>query len=400
MSNDTILTDDYVADFMAKEASEASIKYSSMGLEAFKSTKPANKAKPNTRFLGRIIKETTNHNAALLAREAAEAQARLDHLTEAEERKRRKLNPTAVDIRRRQLGDISSILTGRKRKLGEAQENKSGSQGASAAANKDEPSEKARRRRNDKDEEDRTEDRNRERRPTTHHRDDDRRTREARRNRERSRSPDYRPRKHRHRSPLSVNDGDSVRHHKSHNRRPGKDREEPGGDSREREKSRHIRYGRLAGDDDSAGTKSADLIPGKAQGHARHRRRDDEESDPLDDLIGPAPPSQCPVRLRGRGAARGAAVMDGRFSDGYDPNSDVQPDAEEADDWEEAVEVFRDRQKWKQQGADRLRAAGFTDEQVKKWEKGGQKDIDDVRWSKAGERREWDKGKDEEMGDA
>ncbi|KAK3363682.1 hypothetical protein B0T25DRAFT_52721 [Lasiosphaeria hispida] len=399
MSNDTILTDEYVADLMAKEASEASIKYSSMGLDAFKSTKPANKAKPNTRFLGRIIKETTNHNAALLAREAAEAQARLDHLTEVEERKRRKLNPTAVDIRRRQLGHISSILTGRKRKLGEGQEDETGSKDASVAANKeDKPYEKAHRRRNDKDEEDRT----RDRRSTVHHRDDDWRTREARRDRERSRSPDSRPRKHRHRSPLSGgdDDGDFGRYHKSHSRRSGKGREESGGGLLEREKPRHIRYGRLAADSDSADTKSADLIPGKVRGQSRHRRRDDEESDPLEDLIGPAPPSQSPVRPRGRGAARGAAVMDGRFSDGYDPYSDVQPDAQEADDWEETVEVFRDRQKWKQQGADRLRAAGFTNEQVKKWEKGGEKDIDDVRWAKAGERREWDRGKDEEMGDA
>lgn len=86
--------------------------------------------------------------------------------------------------------------------------------------------------------------------------------------------------------------------------------------------------------------------------------------------------------------------MDGRFSENYDPKSDVQPDAdEEDDDWEEALEAMRDRQKRKQQGAERLRAAGFTDDQVKKWENGDHKDVQDVRWSKAGESREWDKGK-------
>jgi len=42
-NNDTILTDDYVADLLAKEANDASIKYSSMGLEAFRSTKYAPK---------------------------------------------------------------------------------------------------------------------------------------------------------------------------------------------------------------------------------------------------------------------------------------------------------------------------------------------------------------------
>jgi hypothetical protein len=81
--------------------------------------------------------------------------------------------------------------------------------------------------------------------------------------------------------------------------------------------------------------------------------------------------------------------MDNRFSEDYDPASDAQPEPAETGDWDEAVETFRDRQKWKQQGAERLREAGFTDDQIKKWEKGGEKDIDDVRWSKAGEKREW-----------
>lgn len=85
--------------------------------------------------------------------------------------------------------------------------------------------------------------------------------------------------------------------------------------------------------------------------------------------------------------------MDGRFSDSYDPKSDVQLDPDEADDWDEALEALRDRQKWKQQGADRLRAAGFTEEQVKKWENGDEKNVQDVRWAKAGEGREWDRGK-------
>ena len=86
--------------------------------------------------------------------------------------------------------------------------------------------------------------------------------------------------------------------------------------------------------------------------------------------------------------------MDGRFSESFDPQSNSHPEEEEADDWEEAVEVFRDRQRWKQQGADRLRAAGFTDDEVKKWERGAERDIDDVKWTKAGEGREWDRGKE------
>jgi hypothetical protein len=52
---------------------------------------------------------------------------------------------------------------------------------------------------------------------------------------------------------------------------------------------------------------------------------------------------------------------------------------------------------WNKLGAQRLRAAGFTDEQVKKWEtsdsRGKEKSEEDVRWTKRGESREWDRGK-------
>jgi hypothetical protein len=39
LQNDTILTDDAVAELLAKEASSASVKYSTLGLEAFRSVK-------------------------------------------------------------------------------------------------------------------------------------------------------------------------------------------------------------------------------------------------------------------------------------------------------------------------------------------------------------------------
>jgi hypothetical protein len=80
----------------------------------------------------------------------------------------------------------------------------------------------------------------------------------------------------------------------------------------------------------------------------------------------------------------------------------VTPDPDDADenDWDNAVEAFRDRQKWKQQGAERLRSAGFTEDQIHKWEKGDKKDESDVQWNKAGGVREWDRGKVVEAGDA
>jgi hypothetical protein len=97
--------------------------------------------------------------------------------------------------------------------------------------------------------------------------------------------------------------------------------------------------------------------------------------------------------------------MDEHFSEGYDPMSDIRPDGDvdrapgPGGDWEQALEALRDREKWRRLGAERLRAAGFTDEQVGRWEKRGKRtaeeegDIEDVKWAKKGEGREWDRGK-------
>jgi hypothetical protein len=99
------------------------------------------------------------------------------------------------------------------------------------------------------------------------------------------------------------------------------------------------------------------------------------------------------VKTRGRGATSFGSGIDSRFSASYDPTADVQLDPDEENDWDQALEALRDRQKWKQQGADRLRAVGFTEDEITKWEKGGEKREEDVKWAKRGEGREWDRGK-------
>ncbi|KAK6438704.1 hypothetical protein LTR95_005093 [Oleoguttula sp. CCFEE 5521] len=109
--------------------------------------------------------------------------------------------------------------------------------------------------------------------------------------------------------------------------------------------------------------------------------------------LGPSPPST--VRPRGRGAQRKAgSTMDLRFNDPtYDPSADVSLD-EDVDDWDEAREALRDRAKWRSKGATRLREAGFSETDVKKWEGSGrEKDDRDVKWTGKGESREWDRGK-------
>ncbi|KAJ4413034.1 hypothetical protein N0V91_000008 [Didymella pomorum] len=119
------------------------------------------------------------------------------------------------------------------------------------------------------------------------------------------------------------------------------------------------------------------------------------DSDPLEAIVGPLPPPPEPaLRSRGRGALKvNSPGIESRFSSTYDPSIDLKPGSDVEDAWDEALEAMRDRERWKQQGADRLRAAGFKDEQVKKWEKGGDPMEEDVVWTKKGQSREWDRGK-------
>lgn len=85
--------------------------------------------------------------------------------------------------------------------------------------------------------------------------------------------------------------------------------------------------------------------------------------------------------------------MDRRFSASYDPKLDVRMSDDDADPWDDAVESFRDRQKLRLHQDQRLKDAGFTDEQIQRSKGTSDKAQDNVVWSKAGEKREWDKGK-------
>ncbi|CAN9295564.1 unnamed protein product [Alternaria alternata] len=85
--------------------------------------------------------------------------------------------------------------------------------------------------------------------------------------------------------------------------------------------------------------------------------------------------------------------IESRFSSTYNPSTDVCVTSDVEDDWGDALEALRDRARWQQQGADRLKAAGFTDAQVKKWERGDTQNEEDVVWTSKGQAREWDRGK-------
>ena len=132
----------------------------------------------------------------------------------------------------------------------------------------------------------------------------------------------------------------------------------------------------------------------------------------------------APIRSRGRGAYKpNTSTIDAHFAKDYDPTRDVHLEDDdmhsgskstrrpvpglmtEDDDWELALEALRDRARWKQKGEERLRQAGFNEDTVERWKnntaftgaRAGAGDADgqveDVKWSKRGEGREWDRGK-------
>ncbi|CAJ2503476.1 Uu.00g108700.m01.CDS01 [Anthostomella pinea] len=361
MPDHELLTDDYVAKLLAQEAQDCSLKYSAMGLDAYKSAKrPANQPKPNTRFLNNIIRDTNSHNRALLAKEKDESKARLRDLEHAEqekqhaeERKSQKSRPGPRDTRKRMLGDIAAIIGG--------------------------PSKRRRTERNDRPASNASEwaqfaDSN----------DSDRRRKTAGQGQKRETESSNMGKE-------LFSESPGNRHRSRH-----RDRDNPSGRSNSpvghRSRRQRERSPRRKGDlfDDRGHSdrgKRLETAPSDS-------KEDSSDSDPLEDIIGPAPPDKPTVRRRGRGANSATSGIDSRFAPDYDPTTDVTPEPEDiVGDWDDAVETFRDRQKLKQQGAARLRSAGFTEDQVRKWEKGDQKDESDVQWNKRGGVREWDRGK-------
>ncbi|KAM0279660.1 hypothetical protein ACHAQH_004462 [Verticillium albo-atrum] len=405
MPNDDILTDDYLAEVLAKEAADCSLKYSSVGMEAFRAEKkPPNKLKPNKRFLQHIIKDTDRHNANLLAKETAESQARLRALEKTEEREKRK-TAAPQDVRRRQMGDILSILGGRKTETRASSSRRS----TDAKAERDStPASTRRRHRDGRSASPERSDHKRRRRERVEEadsgRESGRKHTSHRRRNSQSLEDGNRRRRHRSRTPLSEDNAEA----KSRRSDKGRTRDRSGADltSKHRRTSRDKSPTRVSSRDlmSSSGRTPQESVQGRryhdgGRLKTERSRRDltDEamsDSDPLDDIVGPAPPP--PVRTRGRGFQTGPSVMDKHFEASYDPKADFEMN-ETTDNWDDAIETFRDRQKWQQSQEQRLRAAGFGDEEIKKWKRGGERSEDEVKWTKAGEKREWDRGKDGEL---
>ncbi|KAF8463123.1 hypothetical protein BDZ91DRAFT_732524 [Kalaharituber pfeilii] len=418
--------DDYVAALLASEARERSIQYSAYGLSALLPKRAANKApKPNTRFLRNIVQEADSHNAALKAKEERERLRVLDKFERKREgrlsgsRSRTRSRSASEERRRgRRRRDKEERHSRRHRDRDKERERGRGDEGEDS----DRDRRKRRRRRSRSRSRSKSRSRSRsvsvEREGSRHKRRGRERSRSPGEGRERSRDRDRdrdrgqdrdRHRSRRHRSSSRRHHGKSSRRSKSRNR--GRER------SRDR-RDWHRPSRKKAEQDNSPKELSNTPEPSPVHKNGREgtspRRTGDPDpdspysSDPLDDIIGPRPPPPAPT-TRGRGKITtepGTSAMDSRFNDkDYDPSTDIQPEALSSistnnpnENWDEALEAFRTRQKWKALGAERLRSAGFTEEFVKAWETNGVKDEGKIQWTKKGGVREWDRGKVVEEG--
>ncbi|EPS41523.1 hypothetical protein H072_4584 [Dactylellina haptotyla CBS 200.50] len=411
------ISDTLAASLLKKEASERSLRYSAFGLVAFAGDrkKPPSAPKPNTRFLRNLVKEADSHNTALLAKEAEESRLRLEKLRREErrrdkdgdrprERYHRRSRSRSPDNRSRRKERSRSRSGGRRRRDrdDDGREKKRQKVGI---ADIDRLLQASRREKRDSDKDkDRGDTRDRER---------SRRDKDRSRSRDRNRDKKRRDR-HRHRS--RSRDGDKSRHRSRRSRSQSHSRSKSPSSSPDRK--RRSRKREASRSPSASGSRS----PRKQRRSASPPRsklsrlspfRDDD--DPLAPYlagastrsspeIGPALPKgrlYSGAKPRGRGLP-GASAMDARFEPSYDPTLDVTPtNPEDEDDWEAALEAIRDRQKWKQQGKERLKAAGFDDEFIEAWETNTIKNESRIKWSKEKGGRDWDRGKvvDEETGE-
>lgn len=366
MSDD--FSDDYVAELLKRDAKAKNKEYSFVGLSAFRPSKPSSNApKANTRFLRNIIRETDSHNAALKEKEVAEARARFralrkdagpsqGHSSRALKAERKLYEPPSK--RRRLEGQAGGLDANSKEPNGEISGRKHRrSPDRGETQHMDRPRRKSRISNVDGNDSDELE--GRQRKQSSHHRS------VRRYGNERSASP------------KAERSSKSHREHKRRRSRSPSDRHKSAIRDHSHRKSHRRRHSRS-----DEPTKSP-------------RVTDGDDSDPLEAIVGPLRAPQ-PIK-RGRGAHGSSSTMDAHFKDTYDPSTDVQLDtgsSSKNDDWGQAVEEFRDRAKWKALGAERLRSAGFSEAEVSKWESSGrEKGEEDVIWAKAGEGREWDRGK-------
>ncbi|KAJ5680911.1 hypothetical protein N7536_012050 [Penicillium majusculum] len=423
------MDDDYVAQLLAKEAKESSIKYASQGMSAFMPSRPTSNApKPNTRFLRNLIKVTDNHNTALKLKEEREARERMRQLKHQASAASGALAPTSTDRSSKRSDDRSELRGSRDHRRGDREDRNRSHRKRTRSRSPSAERDRSRRHRGRNEEYggtgERDKDRGEHRREHRDHessrrdrRDRDKEHTRRRRERSYSRSPS--------RSPHMDRSTDRHRHRRQ-KRQSGHSTRSL---SRSRSPESYISRRSKREDASPHGSRRSRL-----ETSTRHKQasplstitpRQSEmgnESDPLEDLVGPLPPRQneAPIRSRGRGAYKhNMSNIDAHFAPGYDPATDVHLDEDKIhsmgqessrrpvaglmtkdDDWDMAMEALRDRERWRSKGEERLRTAGIDEAVIDKWKNNtafagvdGEGKPEDVQWSKKGEGREWDRGK-------
>ncbi|KAK5377851.1 hypothetical protein LTS03_004727 [Exophiala xenobiotica] len=434
--------DEYVAKLLAEDARRSSSKYASQGLSALLPQRRAagSGLKPNTRFLRTLVREVDSHNAALKKKEELEARARLRSIQDSERRSR---NDSDRDRKGKDHGSDHRRYRdeGRERERERARERGKERDGERGHDRK-------RRRLSDDGDND---GRRRARREERHER--SRKTR--RRSRSRSRSPEQEESRSRSRSrekrrrdkrphdEASNKEKRSSRHEKGSEQHPTKSSRRSRSRSRSmsRSRSRSPAGHRSKRDRSRARDRDEDEDDDHKSRHRnRNRNRNkphsgsrsvssasasaSSDSDPLSSIVGPDPADHKTTTTirRGRGFTRDAhgggggqssSNIDAHFSSTYNPALDVDPDPESSDDadgadmdMDNALEALRDRRAWRAKQADRLREAGFDEDEIDRWKKttaslqktrlgddDGDVPLREVRWKKTGEQREWDAGK-------
>lgn len=352
------MNDDYVISLLKKDADANQKRYPSTGLGSlFSKRSRSNAPKPNTRFLRNVIRDTESHNVALKAREEEESKARFRDLQQEQRNGKRwrdegdEERDSSSKRRRHEARPDrwASVLGGRVKSTNEA--------GRSSAQHVT----------NDK----------REARDRKHHRPRSRTSTAEGHNRD-------------------VHNANNVKSRKVPSKQKQNDNGQP---------SQHRSTSPPTTTNRSNTTETLDTDANAS----------DSDSTSLSPILGPLAPSPHHSRGRGRGKPHPSSSINDHFAPHYNPQTDIPlcPSLSSAndlnaanadDDWDLALEALRDRKKWQAQGAERLRAAGFTDEEIGSWrgrrwaqsaggEREKEKDVEDVRWRKQGEAREWDRGK-------
>ncbi|BDD63400.1 hypothetical protein MAP00_008295 [Monascus purpureus] len=405
--------DDYVARLLAREARDSSLKYSSQGLEAYMPKRPTSGApKPNTRFLRNIIRETDNHNAALKRKEEREARERMRQL-----REHASSSFSHISGRRRELSGNQDPKQRREEERKGRHAHSHRRRHRSRSGSTERGSSRRHRRRHEAD--DRESGRYSRASRSGRHRDKGdsrRRSRGCSPSRSRSGSPQG---ERIHRSHSRHRQSRHTSYRSPSPRRP----RSPRSRSPNSPQSHEYRDNRQSPEGSRKHERNSATLPLST---TLRDNRSEEESDPLEDLIGPPPPKshgldEQALRPRGRGAYKtNISNIDAHFAPDYDPTLDVQLEKEddsnierkptcrpvpglmdEDDDWELALEALRDRARWRQKGEQRLREAGFNESVLERWKSDSaftglgdmERKPEDVKWSKRGEGREWDRGK-------